>query len=71
MTGAWIVFLKESLDNLRDRRAVLSSLLMGPILGPAIFAIMMTAVVKISTGELEKPLQLPVIGAEHAPNLIA
>lgn len=71
MTGAWIVFLKESLDNLRDRRAVLSSLLMGPILGPAIFAIAMTSVVKITTGELEKPLQLPVVGAEHAPNLIA
>lgn len=71
MTGAWIVFLKESLDNLRDRRAVLSSLLMGPILGPAIFAIAMTSVVKITTGELERPLQLPVVGAEHAPNLIA
>jgi sodium transport system permease protein len=71
MTGAWVVFLKESLDNLRDRRAVLSSLLMGPILGPAIFAIALTAVVKITTGELEKPLELPVIGAEHAPNLIS
>lgn len=71
MTGAWVVFLKESIDNLRDRRAVMSSLLMGPILGPAIFAIAMTSMLKITTGELERPLQLPVIGAEHAPNLVA
>lgn len=71
MRGAWVVFAKESIDNLRDRRAVLSSLIMGPILGPAIFAIAMTAVLKITAGELERPLQMPVIGAEHAPNLVA
>ncbi len=71
MRGAWVVFIKESIDNLRDRRAVLSSLLMGPILGPAVFAIAMTAMLTIATGELEKPLKLPVIGAENAPNLIA
>lgn len=71
MIGAWIVFLKESVDNLRDRRAVLSSLLMGPVLGPAIFAIAMSSMLKITTGELERPLKLPVVGAEHAPNLIA
>lgn len=71
MRGAWTVFLKESLDNLRDRRAVMSSLLMGPILGPAIFAVAMTAVLTITAGQLEKPLEMPVIGSEHAPNLVA
>ncbi|QIB64680.1 ABC transporter permease [Kineobactrum salinum] len=71
MNGAWIVFLKEMLDNLRDRRTVLSSFIMGPILGPAIFAVAMTALVTITTGELERPLELPVIGAEHAPGLVA
>ena len=71
MRGAWTVFVKESLDNLRDRRAVLSSLLMGPSLGPASFAVAMTAVLTITAGQLEKPLEMPVIGAEHAPNLVA
>ncbi len=71
MHGTWIVFVKESIDNLRDRRAVLSSLLMGPILGPALFAIAMSAMLSIATGELEKPLELPVIGADNAPNLVA
>lgn len=71
IAGAWVVFAKESIDNLRDRRAVLSSLLMGPILGPAIFAIAMTTVLTITAGELERPLKLPVIGAENAPNLVA
>src|SRR5690606_37185058 len=71
MRGAWVVFLKESLDNVRDRRAVMSSLLMGPILGPGIFAVAMTAVLTITAGQLEKPLEMPVLGAEHAPNLVA
>lgn len=70
MSG-WIVFVKESVDNLRDRRAVFSSLLMGPIFGPVIFAIAITASLKIATGELEKPLELAVIGTEHAPNFVS
>ena len=71
MRAAWVVFVKESLDNLRDRRAVMSSLLMGPILGPAVFAIAMTAILTITADQLEKPLELPIIGAEHAPNFVA
>lgn len=71
MNGIWIVFLKEMLDNLRDRRTVLSSFIMGPVLGPAIFAVAMTALVTITAGELERPLELPVVGAEHAPGLVA
>ena len=71
MRGAWIVFLKETFDNLRDRRAVLSSLLMGPIFGPALFAIALTTMVSITAGQLEKPLEMPVVGADNAPNLVA
>ena len=32
------VFLKEVLDNFRDRRTLASALLMGPVFGPVLFA---------------------------------
>lgn len=33
------VFRKEVKDNLRDRRTLLSALLMGPLFGPILFAV--------------------------------
>jgi len=65
-----IVFLKEILDNFRDRRVVINTLLLSPLLGPVLFAVMMTFMSKQVTERMEKPLELPVVGAEHAPNLV-
>lgn len=66
-----IVFRKEVLDNLRDRRTLLSALLLGPLFGPIIFAFAINLSLKQSISDESKPLELPVIGAEHAPNLAA
>jgi len=33
------VFLKEFIDNVRDRRTLISALLMGPVFGPVLFAV--------------------------------
>lgn len=66
----WVVFVKELLDNLRDRRTVATALFFGPIFGPAIFLLLITMMVKMVKEEADKPLDLPVVGAEHAPNLI-
>jgi sodium transport system permease protein len=65
-----IVFVKELLDNLRDRRIVLTALLFGPIFGPALFLFIIKGSVSVIKEDAEKPLDLPVIGAQHAPNLI-
>ncbi len=65
------VFLKEIVDNLRDRRTLLSALLMGPLFGPVLFAFVINLSVKQSLENAEEPLDLPVIGREHAPNLIS
>jgi sodium transport system permease protein len=65
------VFLKEVRDNFRDRRTLLSALLMGPLFGPILFAFVINLSLKQSLGEDGQPLDLPVIGQEHAPNLIA
>jgi sodium transport system permease protein len=64
------VFAKEVTDNFRDRRTLLSALLMGPLFGPLLFAFVINVSVKQSLSDASEPLDLPVIGAEHAPNLI-
>jgi sodium transport system permease protein len=66
-----IVFRKEVLDNFRDRRTLLSALLLGPLFGPVIFAFAINLSLKQSLSDASETLELPVIGAEHAPNLAA
>ncbi len=64
------VFLKEVRDNLRDRRTLLSALLMGPLFGPILFAFVINMSLKQTLGEAGEPLDVPVIGQQHAPNLM-
>jgi sodium transport system permease protein len=70
MNRTWIVFVKELVDNLRDRRTIATALFFGPVFGPLIFMVLINMAVKLATEELDTPLELPVIGAEHAPNLM-
>jgi sodium transport system permease protein len=65
-----IVFRKEVLDNFRDRRTLFSALLLGPLFGPLFFAFMITLTLKQSLSDASEPLELPVLGTEHAPNLV-
>ena len=65
-----IVFQKEVLDNFRDRRTLLSALLLGPLFGPVIFAFAINLSLKQSLSDASEALDLPVLGSEHAPNLI-
>jgi sodium transport system permease protein len=64
------VFSKEVVDNFRDRRTLLSALIMGPLFGPILFAFVINLAVERSLSNEEEALDLPVIGKEHAPNLI-
>ncbi len=70
MRAGWTVFAKEVLENLRDRRTLLSAFLFVPLMGPVLFAVMTTVMVDRVVGEADEALRLPVIGAEHAPNLL-
>jgi len=63
------VFKKEVIDNFRDRRTLASALLMGPLLGPMLFAFVINLSIERSLSDIDKPMDLPVIGAEYAPNL--
>ena len=64
------VWLKEVRENLRDKRTVFSALIYGPLIGPVMFVVIMNAIVGHEMKKAEGPLKVPVIGAEHAPNLI-
>ena len=65
-----VVFFKEILDNLRDRRTLASALIMGPIFGPLLFAFVINLSIERSLEDVERTMELPVIGREHAPNLM-
>ena len=71
MKASMVVFLKEVRENLRDRRTVINTLVTGPLMAPIIFVLLINTLVTRELDKAEKPLPLPVIGAEYAPNLIA
>ena len=64
------VFVKEVIDNLRDRRTLATALILGPIFGPVLFAFAINLSVERSLESRDQSLELPVVGAEHAPNLL-
>jgi sodium transport system permease protein len=64
------VFLKEVKENLRDRRTLISAFLTGPLLGPVVFVMAINVTLTRELDKAEKPLPVPVIGAEYAPNLL-
>lgn len=70
MHESLVVFAKEVLDNFRDRRTLMSALVFGPLLGPLVFAGMVTLMLQLNLSDLDKPLELAVAGQEHAPNLV-
>jgi sodium transport system permease protein len=70
MNRTWTVFTKELVDNLRDRRTIATALFFGPIFGPLLFMFLINSSVKLARDEADLPLELPVVGAEHAPNLM-
>lgn len=71
MKSSLIVFFKEVRENLRDRRTVINTLFTGPLMAPLLFVLLINTMVTRELEKAEKPLTLPVAGAQYAPNLIA
>ncbi|MFC7301038.1 ABC transporter permease [Cognatiluteimonas weifangensis] len=71
MKALWIVWKKELRELLRDRRTLALTLLLGPLLGPLLFLGMATIGESKAKEQMEKPLAIAIVGAEHAPNLVA
>jgi sodium transport system permease protein len=70
MHAVLTVFAKEFLENLRDRRTLLSALLFGPLFGPILFGTMVSRMLNQSMVESDEPLHIAVSGRDHAPELI-
>jgi sodium transport system permease protein len=69
MTALFTVFTKEFLENLRDRRTLVSALLFGPLFGPLLFGVMVSRMLDQTVLESDEPLKVTVSGSEHAPGL--
>jgi len=70
MGAVWTVFRKEVLENLRDRRVIVSAFFFGVLLAPVIFGLTTTMVSKRAVANQDKPLSLPISGTHLAPNLV-
>ena len=65
-----VVALKEFIDNFRDKRAVLSALVFGPLFGPVLFGVLVSFAVDKAVSEVDEKIELAVSGAERAPNFV-
>jgi sodium transport system permease protein len=70
MRAATTVYLKEIRESLRDRRVLINALLLGPLLGPILFTMILRITIGIELARADAPLPVVIIGAERAPNLI-
>jgi sodium transport system permease protein len=64
------VFAKEFRENLRERRTLFTALILGPLLGPLLFAGALALQVGRGAAADDRPLRLAVAHAERAPNLL-
>ncbi len=71
MNTSLTVLLKEVRENLRDKRTLINALLAAPLIGPLMFVVLLNVTISRQLTQAEAPLELPVIGASNAPNLIA
>jgi sodium transport system permease protein len=70
-TPILVVCRKEVIENARDRRTVFSTLFFGPLFAPALFAVLINVMLSQALSSMDEVIEVPVIGAEHAPNLVA
>jgi sodium transport system permease protein len=70
MHATLIVFVKEFLENLRDRRTVMTALLLGPLFGPILFGAMLQFSIDRGKTSVDETLSLPIMNAAAAPNLV-
>lgn len=70
LRGLFTVLRKESTENIRDRRAIFNSLLLGPVLFPLMFIAIIWFTTTAEQERFEATLEIPLVGAERAPSLV-
>jgi len=67
----WVVFIKEFLDIVRDRRRVIMTLLSIFVLTPLLFVVPYAIIITRMMRQVSETLSIPVQGMDNAPALIA
>ena len=70
MRAILTVFGKEFRENLRERRTLVSALVLGPLLGPLLFAGGLSLRIERGAEEGERAITLALAHGERAPNLL-
>lgn len=70
-TAIWLVFRKEFRENLRDRRSLITALIVGPVLMPVLFAALLSIGIHHGRTQSTRPVHLAVAHARRAPHLLA
>jgi sodium transport system permease protein len=71
LRGIWAVFRKEFRENLRDRRTLLSALVLGPVFGPVLIAGLVQFGISHAEEQSDENINVAVTHADRAPNLLA
>ncbi len=71
LRAALVVFTKEFRENLRERRTVITALILGPLLGPVLFSVLLNLQIHRSAAAGDAAVPLALAHAERAPNLVA
>jgi len=69
MGALFTVFRKEFIENLRDRRTVMAALVMGPLLAPLMFGMMMRFMLKEGVRDPDREVAVAISNGDAAPNL--
>jgi sodium transport system permease protein len=64
------VFRKEVTETLRDRRSLMSSLVLGPVFGPLLMMGILSISLERSVSRLDEAVPVIVAGSDNAPNLV-
>ena len=70
MRAVLTIFGKEFRENLRDRRTVMTALLLGPLFGPVFFSLMLQLSLDRTRVGADETIVLQTINAPSAPNLV-
>ena len=71
MSALAVVFRKELVDSLRERRSLVSALVFGPLFGPILFVLVTSYAVNLQIDEAEQPIEVPIINGAGVGNLVS
>jgi sodium transport system permease protein len=66
-----VVLGKELVESARDRRTLLTALLLGPVGGPLLFTVMMSLGIERGRTDTHEPARVAIVGEQYAPELAA